>query len=89
MVSGIQWFNDYISTRPSCISNFRNWTREDYLHSTPKNITVIKLPNNISHLPYKIKKILNISRDLIEISEYCDETIEYIKHIIKKFYELD
>ena len=52
---------------------------------TPKNITVIKLPDNIDHLPVKIKKILNISRDLIEISEYCDEMIEYNKHIIKKF----
>ena len=27
---------------------------------------------NIDHLPVKIKKILNISRDFIEISEYID-----------------
>ena len=61
----------------------RNWTREDYSHRTPENKTVIKLPANIDHLPVKIKKILNIKRDLIEISKNCEETIEYNKHIIK------
>ena len=88
-IFGIQWLNDYIATRPSCISNSRNWTREDYLQSTPKNNTVIKLPNNISRLPNKIKKILNIRRDLIEISKYCEEMIKYNRHIIKKFYVPD
>ena len=87
--SFIHWFNDYIATRPSCISNCRIWTRKDFLHSTPENKTVIRLPAYIDHLPVKIKKILNISLDLIEISEYCEEMIEYNKHIIKKFYVPD
>ena len=88
-ISGIQRFNDYIATRPLCISNCRNWTREDNLHNTPENKTVIRLPSNIDHLLVQIKKILNISRDLIKISEYCEEMIKYNKHIIKKFYVPD
>ena len=83
------WFNDYIATPPTCFRNCRNWTREDHLHSTPENKTVMKLPDNIDQLPVKIKKILNISRDLFEISENCDEMIEYNNQIIKKFYVPD
>ena len=89
VINRAQWYNDYIATPPSCNSNCRNYTKEDYLHITPENITVIKLPNNIYHLPVKIKKILNISRDLIEISEYIDEMIEYNNVINKKFYVHD
>ena len=59
------------------------------LHSTPEKKAVIRLPDNIDHLPVKIKKILNISRDLNEKSEYCDEMVEYDNHVIKKNYVSD
>ena len=60
-----------------------------YTNSTPENKKVTRLPDNIDHLPVKIKKIHNISQDFIEISEYCDNMIEYNNHIIKNFYVPD
>jgi len=81
---GIHWFNQRISEKlPTVV---RNYTTKRYI-TTPQ--TVIRLPDNIDRFPVKIKKILNISRDFIEISEYCDEMIEYNNYIIKKFYVPD
>ena len=82
-ILGIQCFNHRIAEKLPTI--VRNYTKKKYI-TTPQ--TVIRLPANIDHLPVKIKKILNISRDFIEISEYCDEMVEY-NHIIKKFYVPD
>ena len=65
---GIQWFNQRIAEKlPTVV---RNYTTKKYITT---HQTVIRLPDNIERLPVKIKKILNISQDFIEISEYCDK----------------
>ena len=80
--SFINYFNDRIAEKLPLF--VRNYTKKKY--STTKQ-TVIRLPAN--NLPVKIKKILNISRDFIEISEYCDKWIEYNNHIVRKINEPD
>ena len=74
LITGILWFNDRIAEKfPTVVRNYttKSSTTEQTL-----------LPANIDHLPVKIKKILNISRDFIEM-------IEYNNYIIKKFYVSD
>ena len=85
LITGILWFNDRIAEKfPTVVRNYT--TKSSTTEQTTKQTV---LPANIDHLPVKIKKILNISRDFIEISEYCDEMIEYNNYIIKKFYVPD
>ena len=67
-IAGILWFNDRIAEKfPTVVRNYT--TKSSTTEQTTKQTV---LPANIDHLLVKIKKILNISRDFIEISEYID-----------------
>ena len=83
ITNGILWFNDKMAEYEPLPTVVRNYTTQSSTTKQTTEKTVIRLPSNIDHLPLKIKKILNISRGFIEISEYCDEMIEYNNHIIR------